>query len=207
MLRSLLCTLVTLAIAGCASGPRLSVGPSQAEFPFGNPVRADGGVDPTEWVTARTLTVRLADGRSVDVLMQRDRENFNFAFVGLDGPANRRVEPEVLLDLWGNRTSTWDQNDWWIRIGLDDCWARGGWGEGDCAPLLDGIEANNLPLNDGEAVEVSVSFDFMGFDENYDSTIGMAFRFVDDTGQQVGVWPLRAEVDDPSTWAPVSLRH
>lgn len=203
----LLLALPLFLLAGCSAMPRLALDPSQAEFPFGGPVRVDGGIDEAEWASARRLHVDLPDGRRIDILMQRDRDHFQFAFVGLGRIASRRVEPEVLMDLWGNQTSTWDSNDWWIRIGFDDCWARGGYGEGDCAQVLPGLEANNLPVQRDQAVEIQAEFLEMRFDENYDQMIGLAFRFVDETGRQVGIWPLRAEVDDPSTWAAVSLAH
>jgi len=198
---------VVVGLAGCASSPRLRLDPSRAEFPYGGPVDVDGRVDTAEWAAARRIEVDLPEGRRVEIFVQRDREHFQFAFVGLDGAAVRAVQPEVLLDLWGNRASTWDTNDWWIRIGLDDCWARGGWGEGDCAQVLTGLEATNFPLAPGQAIEVTAEFREMEFDENYDALIGLAFRFVDDRGVPVAVWPLRAEVEDPSTWAPVSLSH
>lgn len=199
--------VLVLGFAGCAGAPRLRLDPSQAEFPYGGQVVVDGRIDATEWASARRIKVRLPEAREVEILVQRDREHFQFAFVGLDQTASRRVEPEILLDLWGNRASIWDTNDWWIRIGLDDCWARGGWGEGDCAQVLTGLDANNFPLAPDQAIEVTAEFREMEFDESYDALIGLAFRFVDDRGVPVAVWPLRAEVEDPSTWAPVSLAH
>lgn len=202
-----LLAVVVVGLGGCASGPRLSVDPSQAEFPFGASVRADGRLDVREWSTARRLTVDLSDGRRIEVHLQRDRRSFAFAFEGLGDTSIRPVRPVVLMDLWGNRTSRWDDNDWWIRIGRDDCWARGGWGEGDCAQIVPGLEANNLPLQRDQALEIVADFDALRFDESYDDMIGLAFRFVDDTGAQVGIWPLRAEIEDPSTWAPISLAH
>lgn len=208
LLRRLFVVSFVLATVGCAAGPRLTVSPSQAEFPFApTPVRVDGRVESSEWAAARSVNVDLADGRRIRVLMQRDRTRFEFAVVGLDGPAIRRVEPQVLFDLWGNRTSTWDDNDWWVSVGQRICFDRGGWDDGDCGRVVPGFEANLFPLERGQAVEIAAEFDAMGFDENYENPIGLAFRFVDDTGRQVGIWPLRAEVEDPSTWAPISLRH
>ena len=199
---------VVVAMTGCAAGPRLSLDPTQAEFPFsGQPIVVDGRLGAREWDAARRIESTLPDGRTIGVLMQRDREHFQFAFTGLDQPAPRPVWPEILIDLWGNRSSTWDSNDWWIRIGELDCWARGGWGEGECRENQAGLEANNPPLARGEAVEVSVAFRELRFDESYDDEIGLAFRFVDDLGSQIAVWPLRAEVARPDTWAPISLNH
>ncbi len=200
--------MVSIALfVGCSSGPRLQLDPSRAEFPFGGSIRVDGGIGAEEWAQARRIPVDLPSGRRVEILLQRDRRNFQFAFVGLDDPAPGEVRPEVLLDLWGNGSSTWDRNDWWIRIGQEDCWARGGWGEGDCRRVQPGLEANNFPLVRGQAVEVRVEFRAIGFEETYDDEIGLAFRFVDENGLEVAQWPLRAEVDDPSTWAPISLNH
>ena len=201
----LTCTLIFLA--GCSAGPRLNVAPDRAEFPYGESIDVDGRIGPNEWAAARRLEVVLPGGRDVEILMQRDRHHFQFAFVGLGEPGPRTVVPEVLMDLWGNRSSTWDDNDWWIRIGRDDCWARGGWGEGDCAFVLPGLIANNFPLGRDEAIEIKAEFRAMRFDESYEGQIGLAFRFVDETGVPVAIWPLRAEVEDPGSWAPIALRH
>ena len=202
------CFLLGLVlVAACSNGPRLQVDPSQAEFPFGAKIHVDGQIEGGEWANARDLHVDLPDGRRVGIKLQRDRSNFYFAFSGLDAFAGQEVHPEIHFDLWGNGGAQYDSNDWWFSIARELCWTRGGYGEGDCGHVLPGWQANVLPLSTGQVVEVSISFDAIRFAENYDGIIGLAFRFVDVNGAEVGIWPLRADVRQPSTWAPISLRH
>lgn len=207
MIRFVSAVLVLALAAGCTPGPRLNVGPSQAEFPLGTTIEPDGRIGADEWSAARSLSVVLPDGRRIGILMQRDRDHFQFAFVGLGVPAPRGVHPEILLDLWGNAASTWDDNDWYIGIDDEDCWQQGGWRDPSCAYVMPGLIANNFPIGREEAIEVQADFREMGTDESYDGRIGLAFRFVDETGREVAVWPMRAQIDDPDTWASIALRH
>lgn len=197
-----------LGLVACAAGPRLQVDASRAEFPFTDAtVRVDGQVEIEEWAVARELTVDLPDGRLVRILLQRDRSAFHFAFLGLDEFASREVHPEILFDLWASGGESFDSNDWWFSIGRRLCWQQGGTDERECGRVPAGWEANVLPLSRGQSVEVSITFDALRFGESYDDTIGLAFRFVDSTGAQVAMWPLRGELRRPGTWAPMSLRH
>ena len=198
---------VLFALSACGGAPRLQVDPTHAELPFGARVHVDGRLESDEWAHARKLLVNLPDGRTVGVLLQRDRSNFHFAFDGIDGPSYAEVYPEILFDLWGNGGDSYDSNDWWFSIARELCWTRGGYGEGDCGRVLPGWEANTFPLARGQAVEVAITFAAIQFGESYDGMIGLAIRFVDESGRQVAIWPLRAEVRRPGTWAPVSLRH
>lgn len=204
--------LVLVVAAGCAKSPHLRVAPDQAEFPFGRPIDVNGEVEAGEWTSARDLQVDLPDGRRVTIGLQRDRANFYFVFAGLDVDVGLDVHPEILLDLWGNGSDRLDDDDWWFAIDRELCWARGHIGEGDlqkvdCGRIAPGWQANTLPLARDQELEVAITFDAVRFNESYDGTIGMAFRFVDASGTQVAIWPLRADPRRPSSWAPISLRH
>lgn len=202
------CLWIGLVVfTGCTNAPRLQVDPTQAEFPFGESIDVDGQAGVQEWASARELHVDLPDGRRVTIAIQRDRSSFQLAFAGLDTYAGLEVHPEIFLDLWGNGSDSYDTNDWWFSIDRELCWTRGGYGEGDCGRIFRGWQANPLPLSTGQVVEVDIEFDAIGFAESYDGTIGLAFRFVDVNGDQVAIWPLRANVRQPSSWAPMSLRH
>ena len=196
------------SLVGCADGPRLRLEPDQAEFPFTDSVvSVDGRLEDAEWGLARRLPVDLPDGRTIEVLLQRDRSHFYFAFDGLGRPAPLEVHPEILLDLWSDGGESFDGNDWWFSVDRILCWTRGGYGEGDCGRVLPGWQANLLPVAREQAVEVQISFDAIRFSETYEDRIGLCFRFLDANGGEVAIWPFRAEVRRPGTWAEVSLEH
>ena len=130
MHRSPALLLLLLGLAGCASGG-LRYPPERAEFPMGNAVVVDGRLDPDEWEYARRTSVTLSDGTTVEILLQRDRRNFYFAFVGLDDRDLRPVHPEILMDLWADGGRSWREDDWWFSVTDEDCQAQGALGGDD----------------------------------------------------------------------------
>jgi hypothetical protein len=167
-------------------------------IPLGSAPRVDGIIQPDEWNDCNTAFIGIEEGWLVKVLFKRDSANFYFCFMNLKHN-NKELYPEILMDVKSDRSSEWEEDDWWFHASYQDCEAMGSYNIWDCSPAKEGWSANNFPLDSASVIEIQISFDKINFQPDTDKSIGIAFN-VTDTRQAYYFWPVNAKMESPDTW-------
>jgi hypothetical protein len=178
-------------------------------IPVGAPARIDGSVKTGEWADADSLAIAVGPGWIVPVLLKHDGLTLYVAFTNLVHSSRERY-PEIFLDIDGDRSMRWSQDDWWLHASYSDCYARGRMDDYEtCAQVQTGWSANNFPLRSG-TVEFRVDLGYFGVRSDTSRAgpgFGLAFDVMEDVnGERVSsVWPTTGQVLMPYSWAHACL--
>jgi hypothetical protein len=214
---SCVCVFLTLA---CVFSLRISafavtapVNSSEIHIPSGVAIAVDGVKSAREWDDAAMTQFAVAPGWSVRVFAKHDAQYLDFDFEGVTHAGNR-LFPEILLDPHNTRSQEWQKGQWWLHISNKLCEWNGGpnvyeskskfqWGL-----RKPGWDANNLPDDHTELIEVKISFAKLGVAYAPGMKVGLAFDITDASGnvaQNWYFWPASAKIESPKTWGVAVL--
>lgn len=170
----------------------------------------DGTLSSGEWEGADTISISILGGaQEVKVLFMHDSANLHFAYLGNLESVSARY-PEVLLDIDNDKSSSWEDDDWWFHVSATDCEYQGQHSNYDsCMAVRPNWTANSNfaagpPITD--TVEIQIPFATIGLDINTVDTIGISLE-VTNTFSAWEHWPSSAVLGDPSTWANAVFRQ
>ena len=163
----------------------------------------DGQAAPGEWDDAGELTMEVAPGWTSRVRYKHDGQNLLVAFANLGSAAGDAfVYPEILLDAKNDGGLVWGPDDWWFHASWADCWSSGKYNDYESCRSEEKppFEANNY--TDQKAapawIEIQVPMSAVQL------TPGAPFRIafvVTDTRREYFLWPQRAQLGIPASWA------
>jgi hypothetical protein len=187
-------------ITASAPGPAAH----QPVIPHGVAPTMDGALGAGEWSDAASARIQVEDGWEIGIRYKRDASNLYVAFSNLKPAEDKELYPEILVDVRGDASPEWSDDDWWIHISYNDCESKGRPNVWQCAKDKPGWLANNFPLSVPGVVEAQISWQTLGLDPSINKSLGLAFD-ITDTRNVYYFWPAGAALDSPRTWASVRL--
>jgi hypothetical protein len=188
--------------AAAASAPGQAA--DEPAIPRGVAPILDGTLGVDEWSDAASATIQVEDGWDIDIRYKHDGSHLYVAFGNLKPAEGKELYPEILVDVQGDASAEWSDDDWWIHISYNDCDSKGRPNVWQCAKEKPGWSANNFPLSVPGVVEARISWETLGVDPRTTKSLGLAFD-VTDTRKDYYLWPGGATLDSPRTWASVRL--
>lgn len=178
------------------------------DIPFATTPSVDGVVSPGEWIDANSKPIVLGSGDKVSVLFKHNGQSLFFAYQGNLESAIRF--PEILLDVLNNKSTEWDENDWWFHASATDCEFQGDHSTyTNCEVEKTGWRAAPNMTQGGDAtdtIEIEIPFALIGIDAaKLPATIGLSLE-VTNTFSAWEHWPSTAAIDDPSTWGNAVIK-
>ncbi|HEV3456616.1 MAG TPA: hypothetical protein VHG32_08655, partial [Thermoanaerobaculia bacterium] len=196
--------LLLVAAASCASPSAGGRDLAALEIPAGRAVRVDGVLVAGEWGDAAAVTIPVAAGWEVRVLLKHDAANLYLAFTHLrHGEAERY--PEVLLDPAVAGGDAWRPGQRWFHSSYNLCDGDGEFNvyrRGDrflCAKSKPGWEANHAPLAGDGVMEIRIALSTLSPPPSPGKVFGLALD-VTDTKASWSFWPAGAALDHPASW-------
>lgn len=178
----------------------------ELEVPYSYDVVIDGVMHPGEWESSGHVDIDLGSGKYTRVFFAHDLNTMFFAFAGHLESENA-LFPEVLIDALNNKSSSWDDDDWWFHVSATDCDAVGMPSTfNHCLLDHDDWDAEPNILNDAvitDTVEIGISLEKLGVLAPING-FGIAFRTTNIITSTY-YWPETAYLGDPSTWATFKL--
>jgi len=195
-------TSSTAPAAAADSEPPALTGSAKLAIRRGAPVTIDGRAAPAEWDDAGTLSVEIAPGWTSTVRYKHDGTNLLVAFANLGSGRGTFVYPEVVLDAKNDGGLVWGPDDWWFHASWADCWAHGSYNDYEScrSEAKPPFEANNYTDQKvaPEWIELQIPMGTVLL------TPGSAFRMafvLTDTRRDYSLWPIRAQLGIPASWA------
>jgi hypothetical protein len=176
----------------------------QPAIPRGAAPTIDGTLGAGEWSDAASAAIQVEDGWEIGIRYKWDDANLYVAFSNLKPAEGKELYPEILVDVQGDASPEWSDDDWWIHISYNDCDSKGRPNVWQCAKEKPGWSANNFPLSVPGVVEAQISWETLGLVPDAGKSLGLAFD-VTDTRKDYYLWPAGAALDSPKTWASVRL--
>jgi len=193
----------TPAAASAETPAPKPVGPEKLEVRRGVAVTADGRAAPGEWDDAAELTIEVAPGWSSTVRYKHDGTNLLVAFANLGSKSGDAfVYPEVVLDPKNDGGLVWGADDWWFHASWADCWAHGSYNDyKSCnSGAKPPFEANNYTDQKvaPEWIELQIPMSTVQLAPGSSFRLGFV---VTDTRREYFLWPARAQLGVPASWA------
>jgi CubicO group peptidase (beta-lactamase class C family) len=183
---------------------RMEGSPPKIQIPRGRPINVDGVTDSNEWSDAGEVMIK-ADGEwLIPVRVKHDGENMLFAFLGLRSGITR--VPEIVIDTKHDKTTKWNEDDWWFHASGRDCAASGRFNDYTTC-VLDAREwsaTNVRGMTFPVVMEVLIPMKLLGVAPGH--TIGIAFN-VTDTRMVWRFWPAGAQLAQPASWAEAVIQE
>lgn len=194
--------IITLAV--CSSAPAQEKIKPLTRIEEKNTITIDGRLSEPEWKQAGTVQIKVREGWTVTVAYMQDGENLYFAFSNVKLEEKTELYPEVLLDTGNEKTSAWDNNDWWFHTSYSNCEGKGKFNDYTSCKKgeKEGWTGNNFPLEKDRAVEIKVKKSLIQVSEG--DMVGMAFN-VTDTQKNWYFFPAAATMEQPGSWMTVKL--
>jgi hypothetical protein len=148
----------------------------------------DGVKSAGEWDDAAMTQFAVALGWNVPVFAKHDAHYVYFDFEGVthrDG----RLFPEILVDSRKTQSAAWQKGQWWLHVSNNLCAGNGApsvyesKGKSLCGRRRAGWDANSLPDDHTEIIEVKISFARLGIVYSLGTKIGLALDMTDATGK------------------------
>lgn len=199
------CTSPSGASAPAAASPAAAgapAAPDTLEIRRGAAIEVDGRAAPGEWDDAATVTVEVAPGWTSTVRYKHDGSNLLVAFANLGSGRGTFVYPEVLLDAKNDGGLVWGADDWWLHASWADCWAHGSYNDYDScrSEAKPPFEANNY-VDQSRAPEwIELRIPMATVLLTPSSQFRLAFVLTD-TRRDYSLWPARAQLGIPASWA------
>lgn len=202
MLARFLCLLLLASVSPAMAQESLSI-------PFDTPATIDHFASPGEWDGTVKRLIQHASGRSTTVSLKHDGQKLFARFEGNLGSSVIRF-PEILIDTRNEKSSEWDNNDWWFHVSASDCESVGKPADySTCAAVKPSWQAEPNMGASGEVIdtiEIAIPLAFIGLNAvTFPYTMGLALE-VTNTATNWEYWPAAADVNDPSTWANATLQ-
>jgi len=179
-----------------------TAGPEKLEIRRGTPITIDGRAAQGEWDDAATLTVEVAPGWTSTVRYKHDGSNLLVAFANLGSGRGTFVYPELVLDARNDGGLVWGADDWWFHASWADCWAHGSYNDYDScrSEAKPPFEANNY-VDRAQAPEwIELQIPMATVLLTPSSAFRLAFVLTD-TRREYSLWPARAQLGIPASWA------
>ena len=180
-------------------------------IPCGTTPNIDGVLDASEWLDADTTTIVKSATKEVTVYMKHDSTNLYFAFVGPLSSTSYYQYPEIILDIDNDKSETWDENDFWFHVSVQDCWGNGApYNWSTCSPShTNWIGTPNFSQTSSfvtDTVEMSFPYSTISLDNSINNdTIGIGFMMFHDTNLYK-ITPTTSNINDPSTWGSAIIQ-
>jgi len=171
-------------------------------IPCGTTPNIDGIFEASEWEDADTTIISKSTSQKVTVYMKHDTTNLYFAFTGPMYSTPSYNYPEIILDINNNKSETWDNNDFWFHVSMQDCWGNGDpyvWST--CSPTnANWVGVPNFSSSSTDTVEMKIPYNTVSLTDTIEiDTIGIGFMMFD--GQNVyKITPTTSAINNPSSW-------
>ncbi len=170
-------------------------------IPYGIPAVMDGQITAGEWADADSIQIALNATQNVTVKFKHDSLNLYLVYRNYLESAFRF--PEIVLDVNNDKSTAWQNDDWWFHVSATDCESNGTPSVyTNCLAVQQDWEgvpnmAQGPPITD--TIEMRISLAKVGINLSMNPVIGLAF----DVSNTVTVWswPLNANINNPYTWA------
>ena len=173
----------------------------QINIPYGISPVIDGIISSDEWTDADSVTINVQPFWDVKVLYKHNDSCLFFLFKGLVKTGYGERYPDVMLDIYNDKSTTWNPDDWWLHASYNDCECVGNYNDWtSCQPEHIGWTANNFPLSAPGIIEMEITYAKIGISNLSEDTIGISLE-VSDTYNDYNYFPNGALIDNPSTWA------
>jgi hypothetical protein len=185
------------------TAPKAPSGPEKIEVRRGAAVTVDGRAAPGEWDDAGEVKVEVAPGWTSTVRYKHDGTNLLVAFANLGSKAGDAfVYPEVVLDAKNDGGLVWGPDDWWFHASWADCWSHGSYNDYESCRSEEKppFEANNYVDQRvaPEWIELQIPLSTVQLTPSSSFRLGFVLT---DTRREYMLWPARAQLGIPASWA------
>jgi len=179
-------------------------------IPQGSDIKFDGIIGSDEWLDAVEMTFPNQNNIGAKVFMKHHNDNLLIAYTFSERTDSIYVFPEIFIDTQLDKSSNWEEDDFWFHVSAQDCYSVGKREDYSKCRTDDQIwkAIPNYPFGDEFVIlnefEISIPFDLLKIEPA--GNIGICLSIAIYPGDIRINYPEGSHEDIPETWTEFEIK-